>query len=96
MAASCGFSVLCAAETPVAAWLIFNSRMSETMPCQAGAVRFDAGQIEQTPIAAPGRGERLRQNLNRLIGTVTVANRRGQTRNLASLVAKVHSKSLRQ
>ena len=31
----------------------------------AGAARFDAGQIEQTPITAQGRGGRFRQNLNR-------------------------------
>ena len=31
----------------------------------AGAARFDAGQIEQTPTAAQGRGERFCQNQNR-------------------------------
>ena len=31
----------------------------------AGAARFDACQIEQTPTAAQGRGERFCQNLNR-------------------------------
>ena len=33
--------------------------------CLAGAARFDAGQIEQTPAEAQARGGRLRQNLNR-------------------------------
>ena len=35
-------------------------------PGQAGAARFDAWQIEQTPTVPQGGGERFRQNLNRI------------------------------